>query len=130
MNGLRGATIAPFRFKYEVYQMRYPMLAAALVATLAMPSASAFDEAAAKAFAKNNDCFKCHAPDKTKKGPSYTKIAEKYKGKADAMEKLYKHSITTQKVKLEDGTEEDHKALDTKDADKIRNMHAWILSHK
>jgi cytochrome c len=110
--------------------MRKSLLVAALAAAIAAPAAMAFDEAAAKAFAKNNDCFKCHAPDKTKKGPSYTKITEKYKGKADAMEKLYKHSMTTQKVKLEDGTEEEHKALDPKDADKIRNLHAWILSHK
>lgn len=110
--------------------MRKTLLVATLATAIATPAAMAFDEAAAKAFAKNNDCFKCHAPDKTKKGPSYAKITEKYKGKPDAMEKLYKHSLTTQKVKLEDGTEEEHKALDPKDADKIRNLHAWILSHK
>ena len=31
--------------------------------------------AAAQALAKKNDCFKCHAIDKTKKGPSYQKIS-------------------------------------------------------
>ena len=35
---------------------------------------------AAQALAKKNDCFKCHAIDKEKKGPSYKKIAAKYKG--------------------------------------------------
>ena len=46
--------------------------------------AAGVDAEAAKALAKRNDCFKCHAVDKTKKGPSYQKIAAKFKGKADA----------------------------------------------
>ncbi|MGB4361883.1 MAG: c-type cytochrome [Rhodoferax sp.] len=33
------------------------------------------DADAAKALFKNNDCTKCHAVDKTKKGPSLKKIA-------------------------------------------------------
>jgi cytochrome c551/c552 len=45
------------------------------------PVHAAVDAAAAQALAKKNDCFKCHAPDKTKKGPSYKKIAAKYKEK-------------------------------------------------
>jgi cytochrome c len=54
----------------------------AFSAAMLMPSqASAFDEDAARALAKRNDCFKCHAVDKTKKGPSYKKIAAKYKEK-------------------------------------------------
>ena len=103
----------------------------ALALASAIPSAQAFDEAAAKAYAKNNDCFKCHAPDKTKKGPSYVKMVEKYKGKTDAYQKMYKHMTTSSKVKLEDGTEEEHKPLDpAKEGDKIKNLIEWILSHK
>jgi len=45
------------------------------------PVHAAVDEAAAQALAKKNDCFKCHAVDKTKKGPSLKKIAAKYKEK-------------------------------------------------
>ena len=41
----------------------------------------------AQALAKKNECTKCHAVDKEKKGPSYKKIAAKYKGKADGEEK-------------------------------------------
>ena len=111
--------------------MRTSILASALIAALAAPglASAAVDEAAAKAYAKQNDCFKCHAPDKTKKAASYKKIAEKYKGKADAEEKLIKHLTTSTKVKLEDGTEEEHKALDKADLAKIKNIIEWIRSH-
>lgn len=33
------------------------------------------------------------------------------------------------KVKLEDGTEEEHKVIGTKDAAAIKNLADWILSH-
>lgn len=86
------------------------------------------DVDAAKALAKRNDCFKCHAVDKTKKGPSYKKIAAKYKGKPDGEAKLIKNFTTGPKVKLEDGTEEDHKIIDTKDPKELKNLAQWILS--
>ena len=89
---------------------------------------AAIDEAAAKALAKKNDCFKCHAVDKTKKGPSMKKISAKYKGKADGLEKGIKNITTTHTVKLEDGTEEEHKIIDTKDAAAIKNLVEWMLS--
>ena len=88
----------------------------------------AVDDDAARALAKRNDCFKCHALDKSKKGPSYKKIAEKYKGKADAEEKIVKNLTTAPKVKLEDGSEEDHKIIDTKDKAEIKNLIDWILA--
>ena len=97
-------------------------------AMLMSTQASAFDADAAKDLAKENGCFKCHAIDKTKKGPSYTKISEKYKGKAGAEEKLMKHLASGEKVKLEDGTEEDHKIIDTKDVNEQKNLVDWILS--
>lgn len=95
-----------------------------------MSSVSAeVDAEAAKALAKSNDCFKCHAIDKTKKGPSYKKIAAKYKGKeAEGVEKMIKNITTGPKVKLEDGTEEEHKIIDTKDPAEQRNLVNWILS--
>ena len=92
------------------------------------PVQAAVDEAAATALAKKNDCFKCHAVDKTKKGPSYKKIAEKYKGKADGEAKAIKNMTTGAKVKLEDGTEEEHKIIDTKDPKELSNLAQWILS--
>ncbi|MBK7355218.1 c-type cytochrome [Propionivibrio sp.] len=95
---------------------------------LAGSAFAAVDEEAAKAIGKRNDCFKCHAVDKTKKGPSYKKIAAKFKGKADAEDKIMKNLTTGPKVKLEDGTEEDHKIIDTKDPKELKNLIDWILS--
>jgi len=92
------------------------------------PVQAAVDEVAAQALAKKNDCFKCHAVDKTKKGPSYKKIAAKYKGKADGEEKTLKNMTSGPKVKLEDGTEEEHKIIDTKDPKELKNLVQWILS--
>lgn len=111
--------------------VRASMIAASAVAML-LSSTVAFsvDEAAAKKLAKKNDCFKCHAVDKTKKGPSYKKIAAKYKGKeAEGYTKMHKNMTTGPKVKLEDGSEEDHKIIETKDEAEIKNLMDWILSH-
>ena len=85
------------------------------------------DADAAQALAKKNNCFKCHAVDKKKDGPSYKEIAAKYKGKADAEQKLYLHLTTNPKVKV-DGKEEEHTALKTKKEAEIRNVVRWILT--
>lgn len=90
--------------------------------------AADIDVDAAMALAKKNDCFKCHAIEKTKKGPSYKKVAAKYKGKADGEAKVIKNVTTGPRVKLEDGTEEDHKIIDTKDPKELKNLAQWILS--
>ncbi len=114
--------------------MKHRILASTLFAfstfVLVLTSAVAVevDADAAKALAKRNDCFKCHAIDKTKKGPSYKKIAAKYKGKPEGEEKLIKNFTTGPKVKLEDGTEEEHKIIDTKDMKEMKNLANWILS--
>lgn len=106
------------------------LLGAGLAAALLSLSggAQAFDEAAAKALAKKNDCTKCHAVDKDKKGPSYKKIAAKYAGKADAEDKLTKAITSGAKVKLSDGSEEEHKVLDSKDPKEVKNLVQWIQS--
>jgi len=91
-------------------------------------SSAAVDAAAAQALAKKSDCLKCHAIDKTKKGPSYQKIAAKWKGKADAEAKLIDSITKAPKVKLEDGTQEDHKVIGTKDMAEIKNVVGWILA--
>jgi cytochrome c len=93
------------------------------------PVHAAVDAGAAQALAKKNDCTKCHAPDKTKKGPSYKKIAAKYKEKKLTEKDAIKQMTEGKKVKLEDGTEEDHKIIDTKDPKELSNMAQWILSH-
>lgn len=92
------------------------------------PAHAAVDDAAAQALGKKNDCFKCHAVDKTKKGPSYKKIAAKYKEKKLDEKEAIKQMTEGKKVKLEDGTEEDHKIIETKDPKELSNLAQWILS--
>jgi cytochrome c len=92
------------------------------------PVHAAVDAAAAQALAKKNDCFKCHAIDKTKKGPSYKKIAAKFKEKKLGEQDAIKQMTQGYKVKLEDGTEEEHKIIDTKDPKALSNLAQWIMS--
>lgn len=110
---------------------RFAIQAALVIITGAFASfamAADFDEKAAKKTIKANDCGKCHAEKKTKKGPAYKKTAEKYAGKADAMAKLAKHLREEPMVKLEDGTEEKHKAIEVKDEAELNNLINYILS--
>lgn len=90
-------------------------------------SAWSMDEAAAEALARKSGCLKCHGIDKKKDGPAYKEIAGKYKGKADAEQKLTTHITTSPKVKI-DGKDEDHEQLKTKDPGEVKNVVLWILS--
>lgn len=87
----------------------------------------AADEADAMKLLEDSKCLKCHSVDKKKDGPSYKETAAKYKGKADAEAKLTKHVTVPSKVKIDD-VEEDHGAVKTRDAAKIKNLVQWILS--
>lgn len=89
--------------------------------------ASNFDADAADALVGKSGCKKCHAIDKEKNGPPYRKVAENYKGKTDAEDKLFVHMTTNPKVKY-DEKEESHASLKTKDEAEIRNVIRWILS--
>jgi cytochrome c len=104
----------------------------AAVAALAFSSgAFAVDADAAKQLAKQNNCFKCHAIDKDKDGPAYKKVAEKYKGKANAETRLIEHITSGEKAKFPDGHEEEHKIVKTsppKDMAQIKNLVEWILA--
>ncbi len=99
--------------------------AAALIFT---GDAAAADAAAAQALARQSNCFKCHAVDKKKEAPAWKEVAAKYKSKPDAEAKLIKHVTTGPKVKFEDGHEEDHPVVKSKNADEIKNLVDWILS--
>jgi cytochrome c len=86
------------------------------------------DAEAAQALAKRNDCFKCHAIDKTKKGPAYKRIAARLKTKPDGIETIVEHITSGHMVQLEDGSEEKHKIVDTTDPNELKNLAQWILS--
>jgi len=107
--------------------MRYIAAIAAVFLAGGALIADAADDAAAEALMKKSGCFKCHSIDKKKDGPSYKSVAEKYKGKPDAEQKLYTHLTTHPKVKV-DGKEEEHSSLKTSDDAQIKNVISWILS--
>jgi len=104
------------------------LLIAARLSVCAVPAFAAVDADAAMELLDSNDCLKCHDVDKTKKGPAYKKIAAKYKGKADAKQKLLDNVTKQPMVKLEDGTKEKHKKIDTKDPKELDNLFEFILS--
>jgi cytochrome c len=98
---------------------------------LASTAAQAVDVEAAKALARQNNCLKCHSIDKEKDGPAYNKVAEKFRGKANAEARLIEHITSGEKAKFPDGHEEEHKIVKTsppKDMDQIKNLVQWILS--
>jgi len=105
--------------------------AAGAVVMVLAPAAYAVDADAAKRLATANNCFKCHAVDKDKDGPSYKKVAEKYKGKANAETRLIEHITSGEKAKFPDGHEEEHKVVKTsppKDMEQIKNLVQWVLA--
>ena len=66
--------------------------------------------------------------DKKKEAKSLTEISKSLKGKSDAEAKLLHHLTSGEMVKFEDGKEEEHKVLKTKDKAEIKNLTDWILS--
>ncbi len=101
---------------------------AAAIFAVSFNATAAVDVEAAKTLARANNCFKCHGETKEKDGPAYVKVAEKYRGKAGAEEKLIHHLTSGEKAKFPDGHEENHKVINTKDMGEIKNLVGWILS--
>lgn len=109
------------------------LMAAAMAGAAAFSaSASATDAVnaeAAIALAKKDHCLRCHGIDKKKEGPTYHAIAYKYKGQADALDKLVKHITSGEdRVKLSDGHMEDHKVDKSSSPEQVRNLIGWILA--
>lgn len=114
---------------------RASTLAGAIVGAIAFSfSVSAFavdaavDADAARALASRDHCLRCHSVDKKKEGPTYRAIASKYKGQADALDKLVQHITEEHQVKLSDGHMENHKMDKTSSPEQIRNLIGWILA--
>ncbi len=94
-------------------------------------SALALDVEAAKGLAEQNNCMQCHGLRKEKDGPSFMKTAEKFKGKATAVDELVKHMTSGKDVKLADGTTEKHKIAKTmpaNDVAQLKNLAQYVLS--
>lgn len=75
--------------------------------------------------AATEKCNKCHTAKTTKKGPSWGSVAEKYKGKADAPDKLFTYLKSG--GKQSDG--DDHKKVEASDAD-LKALVNVVLSSK
>jgi cytochrome c len=101
----------------------------AFASTAMNPAHAAVNDAQAEQLIKDNKCSKCHSPTKSKSGPSWAKIATKYKGKADGEQKIITNITTGPMVKFDDGTEEEHKIIKTKDQAELKNLAQWILAH-
>jgi len=104
------------------------LLATSAAIFMTTTATAGVDAEAAKKLAKRSECLKCHAVDKAKVGPAYKNVASKYKGKADAEGTLVKFITTGPKIKLDDGKEQSHMIVDTKDMGEIKNLVGWILS--
>jgi cytochrome c len=95
---------------------------------LALPVAAPVDVDAAQSLAVQSRCLKCHAVDVKKVGPAWKDVAAKYLGSPGAEEKLYKHVTTGRQAKFDDGHQESHPIVKTRDPDRINNLVNWILS--
>jgi len=105
-------------------------LVAAMLEGLAAsrPAWAEVDADAAQAPAKGNHCFRGHAIDKTKKAPADRKIAARLRSKADAVARVIEHITSGPRVQLEDGSEEEHRIIDTRNPKQLDNLARWILS--
>ena len=93
------------------------------------PARAEVDAKQAEGLIKSNKCSKCHHATKTKTGPSWTKIAEEFRGQADAEDKIVVNITTGPMVEFKDGTKEEHKIIKTKDQVQLKNLAQWILAH-
>lgn len=77
--------------------------------------------------ARKNDCFKCHAVKREKDGPSWHQVAEKYRDKPEARQKLYTHLTTAPLIELK-GDPEIHKQVEDLSDAEIEALIDWILT--
>jgi cytochrome c len=103
-------------------------LSLALMGVALVTPGWAQDAAAAQMLARQSGCFKCHAIDKRKSGPSYSEVAAKYRGDPQAPARLLEHITSGKTVRFEDGHEEEHKTIQSSDSQAIGNLVAWLLS--
>ena len=105
-------------------KLTFSLLAVAVMA-MGVSTAAYAD---AEASLKESKCGKCHAAAKEKTGPSWKKVAEKYKGNADAEAKLITHVTTGPKIKV-DGEEEVHAKLKNLDPTAVKEVVTFILKN-
>jgi cytochrome c len=112
----------------HLYSVSIKTVLAIAVSAFCFSAHAEVDAAAAKALAKQNNCFRCHGVDKDKDGPAWNKIAAKFKADPKGEEKLLHHLTSGEKAKFPDGHEEAHMILKSDDAAATKNLVDWILS--
>ncbi len=113
--------------------MQRRLLFAAIVGIVALASPFAqaeVDPEAAEKLLRRNDCFKCHAIDQDKRAPAYKKVAARLRARSYGVDYVIKHVTTGPTVRLEDGTEEQHKVIETRDRAELENLALWLLALK
>jgi cytochrome c len=103
--------------------MKFPLAATVALATVVL-TGPVFAASAEDIIAKEK-CNKCHTEKTTKKGPSWASVAVKYKGNAEAPNKIFMQLKNGGKV----GDEDDHKKIEASDAE-IKAVAAIVLSSK
>lgn len=99
-----------------------------LIAPAFAASASEVDEADAKALMKASKCLTCHSVDKQKDGPAYVEVAKEYRDDPEGLKKIIDWLSSEHDIEI-DGEADTHPAAKTKDATRIGNLAAWVLSH-
>jgi cytochrome c len=99
------------------------------VALFSSTASWSVDVSAAEALARRNNCFKCHSSSGSGEAPPFKVLAAKYKGKAEAQDRLLTHLKTAPKVKAKDSEdEEEHLVIKAKDDAEISNLVIWVLA--
>jgi cytochrome c len=111
------------------WQVALLMTLASIAAGLTVSrDAFAVDPTAAEDLAQASGCFKCHAVAKKKDGPALRDAAAKYRGDPEAEAKLTFHVTSGEKVKFDDGHQEEHKKVKSRNPNETRNLVKWILA--
>ncbi len=103
------------------------LLTVLLIAPGLAAGAAEVDEADAKALLKSSKCLTCHSIDKQKDGPAYVEVGKKYREDPEGLQKIIDWLSREHDIEIE-GEADTHPAAKTKDATRIGNLAAWVLS--
>jgi cytochrome c len=86
------------------------------------------DADAAIKLARNQHCLRCHAVSKTKEGPSFAHVAQRYKEDNDAEIIIFQEITQSPRMRMSDGHKEAHRAVQNTSKEQIMNLVHWILA--
>lgn len=108
-----------------------PYLRSAIAMWMSLNLSSSFaqpvDTVAAEVLARKSACFKCHAVEREKDGPSFKDIASRKRGTADAEAGLARF-LKTGAMPGKESTKEKHPQVKSNDDAEIGNLVRYVLS--